>query len=42
MRRGQDRQKGHIGVSKFADDTDWESLLGEGPVKGERFGVMGA
>ena len=27
IRLGQDRQKGHLGVSKFADETDRESSL---------------
>ena len=50
MRRGQDRRKGHLGVSKFADKTDREPsfsqgqslVVGEGPVKGDRVGVLGA
>ena len=50
MRRGHDWQKGHLGATKFADITDWESsfsqcrslVVGEGPVKGDRVGVLGA
>ena len=44
MRREQDWQKGQLGVSEFADETDRESSFGqcEGHVKEERVGVLGA
>ena len=44
MRREQDRQKGQLGVSEFADETGRESSFGqcEGQVKEERVGILGA
>ena len=42
VRLGQERQKGHLGVSKFADEQIGNRHLGDGPVKGDGVGVLGA